>query len=126
MSYAGAMSGVSAGYYERKDRYNQRSVKTDIYINKTLEIINEKSTKLFRVCHVVNSINDLVQERGMTEKQAAEHIRKAVEYWKKSKGDKKMCNFMSYKLFCRLEGISPSHLTSLTKFFIFVNKEKQK
>ena len=89
MSYAGAMSGVSAGYYERKDCYNQRSVKTDIYINKTLEIINEKSTKLFRVCHVVKAIKSLQAERGMTQEQAAQHIRNAAIWWRDKGG--KLC-----------------------------------
>lgn len=90
MKYSQAISGVSAGYYERKDRYNQRSVRTDIYINKTLEIVNEKSTKLYRPCHVVKAIEQLQAERGLTQEQAAKYIRDAAIWWR-DKGGTDLC-----------------------------------
>jgi predicted transcriptional regulator len=57
-----------------------RSLQTDLHINKILTILNEnKQSKLFKVCHIIKKISEIVKADGITEEQAAYKLRKSVE-----------------------------------------------
>lgn len=57
-----------------------RSLQTDLHINKILDILNEnRESKLYRVCHILDMIKKVEKANGLTQEQAALKLRKLVE-----------------------------------------------